>query len=502
MRKFFANTTDGSQLRWNHINSNIATTNDGEVRIWDTRKENQSSAFITAHVAKISGIDWNPTRQTEFVTVANDRHIKVWDTRNTRNCVNSSLTGYPLWKVRYTPFGHGLVTVAQRSDYQVRLWSLVEGISNIHVFNGHRDVIRSFDFRTFESNHTGSKEFQLLTLSRDQTMRQWALDTDMQMECGYQQTQHPSIDTFTEWMDTSSLSVDVGRTSSQQKSYSRKLIDTPGAPMVNYAQECAMVEKEFEEYVTKEELSASSRACIFRIVIKYQETSQFPALTPNARERHAQSRSIVIRLRVSFPVLYPFNTAPMFDFLPTSDFALSMGLKRELNEKLASTASDRVAQNQMCLSACMKMVIETLKSQFTTATGRTSPPKSPSLHGRSDVVTNRSSSQPIKRPSIRNVPAPPIAFATFSPTGHLIYVNSFSFMRFSSSSRDVPKTYSQFKSAISHGKASATSRNNARPSTKMVAQVAPVTNQPEFLNFFDMISVSEKINSFSASNNF
>jgi len=51
--------------------------------------------------------------------------------------------GFPTYRARYTPFGLGLVTVAQRSDFVCRLWRFVclfvfffiENCFNLFSFN-------------------------------------------------------------------------------------------------------------------------------------------------------------------------------------------------------------------------------------------------------------------------------------------------------------------------------------------------------------------------------
>lgn len=85
-----------TQVKWAKIDDhNLATSHEGDVRIWDKRvccfainifirssflelqKSNTPIHYITAHLSKINGIDWNPYSSGQFVTCSQDGNIKV-----------------------------------------------------------------------------------------------------------------------------------------------------------------------------------------------------------------------------------------------------------------------------------------------------------------------------------------------------------------------------------------------------------------------------------------
>jgi WD40 repeat protein len=81
-----------------------------------------------------------------------------------------------------------LVTVAQRNDFEARIWRIKDNkIIPVDSFSGHEDIVRSLDWRI--SSHDASfdhpeHQYQLISLSRDQTIRLWHIDSLLQEDCG------------------------------------------------------------------------------------------------------------------------------------------------------------------------------------------------------------------------------------------------------------------------------------------------------------------------------
>lgn len=103
------------------------------------------------------------------------------------------------------PFSNGLVTVMVpqlRRENSLLLWSTLDLNSPVHAFVGHDDVVLEFQWRPqkegkvvlFDLNVDvlalikqekillllGSKDCQLVTWSRDQTLRIWRVDPQLQ----------------------------------------------------------------------------------------------------------------------------------------------------------------------------------------------------------------------------------------------------------------------------------------------------------------------------------
>lgn len=77
--------------------------------------------------------------------------------------------------MRYTPFGDGLVTIAKNVDFRIQLWNIFkDSLIATETFDGHSDVIQNFDYRI-----TSEYGYQLITWSKDQTLRLWSFDEDI-----------------------------------------------------------------------------------------------------------------------------------------------------------------------------------------------------------------------------------------------------------------------------------------------------------------------------------
>lgn len=48
--------------------------------------------------------------------------------------------------------------------------------SVVHVYNGHMDLVRAVDFRTVRTG--AAQSFQLVSWSKDQTLRLWRIDDE------------------------------------------------------------------------------------------------------------------------------------------------------------------------------------------------------------------------------------------------------------------------------------------------------------------------------------
>lgn len=204
-------------VAWNRVSAtSVATAHDGDVRIWDTRASDRAPAVaITAHMQKIYGLDWHPTRADELVTCSEDKSVKFWDVSQPRVCQGLLATGAPVWRVQYTPFGDGLVTSAHRHDTSVRLWAIAHAtgsnatiaVDAVHTFAGHSDLVKGFGWRA----RPGVGVFQLVSYAKNQELRLWRVDTPQLEACGYDATSHAADATasLTEPTDVLLLRADV-----------------------------------------------------------------------------------------------------------------------------------------------------------------------------------------------------------------------------------------------------------------------------------------------------
>lgn len=212
-----------TQVKWNRADEfRLATSVDNKILIWDSRKGALPLATIEGHVSRVYGLDWS--RDTDrgsdqLITCSLDGMVKYWDlsTAHAQEAIGKRelitkptgeiQTPAPLWRARHLPFGEGVMTMPQRSDFAVSMWSTEEAMHHsaderrateaglepdyrlepVHRFEGHTDVVKEFLFRS----HGGSdpdhddRRFQLLTWSKDQTLRMWNVPEYLAQEVGH-----------------------------------------------------------------------------------------------------------------------------------------------------------------------------------------------------------------------------------------------------------------------------------------------------------------------------
>ncbi|KAJ3761584.1 hypothetical protein EV360DRAFT_37518 [Lentinula raphanica] len=185
----------GTQVKWNRQNPHIlASSHADEVLIWDRRKGSLPVTPIPAHTSRIYGIDWSQSDPTEIVTCSLDKTIRVWDSRTALN-KTTIRTSYPVWRARSLPFGRGILSLAQRGETALEMFSLQNQGSALSVpdlpvdsFHGHTDVVKEFVWRR------GSNDvFQLITWSKDRTLRFWPVDFDMMQPSASSSTPTESV---------------------------------------------------------------------------------------------------------------------------------------------------------------------------------------------------------------------------------------------------------------------------------------------------------------------
>ncbi|OSX59309.1 hypothetical protein POSPLADRAFT_1048645 [Postia placenta MAD-698-R-SB12] len=110
----------------------------------------------------------------EIVTCSLDKSIKVWDTQTLGPKLTIS-TMYPVWRARDLPFGRGLLSLPQRGETALEMYSHDTPDNPVEVFEGHEDVVKEFVWRRGGHDCSG---FQLITWSKDKTLRFWPVDTE------------------------------------------------------------------------------------------------------------------------------------------------------------------------------------------------------------------------------------------------------------------------------------------------------------------------------------
>ncbi|XP_062861292.1 GATOR2 complex protein WDR59 isoform X3 [Trichomycterus rosablanca] len=402
-----------SQVKWNKRNPHcLASSHDGDVRIWDKRKPNTAVEYVAAHLSKIHGLDWHPDNEYILATSSQDNSVRFWDYRQPRKYLNILSCQVPVWKARYTPFSNGLVTIMVpqlRRENSLLLWSTLDLNSPVHAFVGHDDVVLEFQWRPQKE---GSKDCQLVTWSRDQTLRIWRVDPQLQKLC--------ANDIVEELIDGLTLTTESENTlRSQEPPLSPSLTvhnlegqinesssrQDPAGLAQTLQQEFSLVNLQIRN--VNVEMDALSHTCF---VSAHCGTNQ-------------------VRLVVKFPMQYPNNAAPSFQFVPPTTISSSMRTK--IQKILTDTSLQKVKRNQNCLEPCVRQLVSCLESDMDDGANPHvfSNSVSPALPAFPRVTNTYGSYQDA------NIPFPRTSGARFCGTGSLVY-----FTRPMSMHRTVPAT--------------------------------------------------------------
>ncbi|WFD32596.1 hypothetical protein MSPP1_003644 [Malassezia sp. CBS 17886] len=192
-----------TQVKWNRVTPHrLACSCDNKVLVFDDRYGALPYATVHAHHSKIYGLNWSPDAHLgleHMMTCSLDGTIKYWDfaapasraamaeRRPVCEAENTIETVQPVWRARYLPFGRGAVSIAQRGDTAASMWAYDEAQEPVKRFVGHTDLVKEFLFRVRggADAQCDDRELQLITWSRDQTLRMWPIGDGLLQTLGH-----------------------------------------------------------------------------------------------------------------------------------------------------------------------------------------------------------------------------------------------------------------------------------------------------------------------------
>lgn len=322
-----------TQVGFNRVSGNlIATAHDGDLRIWDQRKGSCPVQYITAHLARIHGINWSHEHETRLTTASQDGSVKYFDINHPRKAEAIIEMPSPVWRARYTPFSNGLVTVnvphLERGQTSLLLWSNSKQTTPICSFVGHKDVVLDFAWRPKREQSQGDKE--LISWSRDQTLRIWKVTKQLQDMC--------DKNYFDREDDTTQFE-DISREAS------------PGSP------------KEEPVVVPQSSCALLHEFSLLNTNIPHIDVQERDAVKRMAKVKITANGHVVMLL-VTFPMGYPDITSPP-DFNYIQPTSLDSSLANVLMKKIKAAAFERVKKGRPCLEQCLRTLVTALKKSNT-----------------------------------------------------------------------------------------------------------------------------------------
>ena len=325
-----------SQVKWNKINTSIiATSHEGDLKLWDTRKASTPFQYLTSHISRVYSVDWSPHSKDHLVTSAQDCFVKFFNiTSSAKGAMSSLKTALPVWKAKYTPFGDGLATVIvpqlQRNDHSLFLWNHKHLDFPVHSFFGHKDVILEYGWRNTE-------ELQMVTFSKDHTLRLWAIEPFTQYQCGVDPSEDLSGSMSS---DDEVVQEEVALESTQitEEQPGASIDSTPSKTLTNKT-----LQQEFELLnlnlgSVKAEGLTSGKRCV-----------KFTATVAANQAIHR------VCLVVHFPLDYPSESSPP-SFVFAKGTTLDPQARTNILKALRQTAETNVKEKSPCLEPCLRQL--------------------------------------------------------------------------------------------------------------------------------------------------
>lgn len=343
-----------SKLRWNHLTKHlIATAHGGNVKIWDQRKASHPLHYISAHVDSINCLDWSYTNENQLVTSSRDSIVKFFEINNLKKPENVLDTVKPVWSVKCTPFGNGILIVLvppeKRVDNNLLLWNLNTIDTPVHTFVGHTDTI--LEFQWLKNNEDKTAEHELITWSEDQTIRLWHVVPYLQ--------EMPMMDY-----------IEKSRTDDLDAYYNMQHSETSNISNDTHDEVKIINDNEIQE--SNFSISSCNDSCNCEncepILNLHQEFLSLNVGSEVFIEQKDPDRRILIALvkinnnsltvHMAFPLGYPKNVEPQFQI---SKCTYDASMKNKIHKVLYDAAVKQVSKNLICVQYCLRELVVSLR---------------------------------------------------------------------------------------------------------------------------------------------
>ncbi|XP_030555484.1 GATOR complex protein WDR59 [Drosophila novamexicana] len=374
-----------TQVGFNRVSGNLlAAAHDGDLRIWDIRKGSCPTHYITAHLNRVHGINWSHRRETCLATASQDGTVKYFDVCNPRRAEKIITTLSPVWRARYTPIGNGLVSIVVphlgRGENSLLLWSNSKQTDPICSFVGHTDVILDFAWRP---NHENFTEIELVTWSRDRTLRVWKIDDTMLKLCEPSPDEDEEGDspryetelnelralTPPEFMHTLQPRPMIAASLPIAATLEPGTINLPMARSPSFGGVYARREETHiaRSLTDQPTCSLQHEFSLLNTNMPHVDVDMLCAIKRYACFKICAADHTII-LQVTFPTSYPSpNVPPDFQFCQGT--TLSSDVSSVLIKVLRTNALQRVKKSRSCLEQCLRALVAAMKKRVTAVAG-------------------------------------------------------------------------------------------------------------------------------------
>jgi WD repeat-containing protein 59 len=216
-----------------------------------------------------------------------------------------------------------VTVILGRGDNSLLLWNNSNQSAPVASFTGHNDVVLDF---TWRPKRNDAKDMELITWSRDQTLRVWRVDEETQKMCRESAAieEGPFLDDL--------------QSPLQKSSSSSKFAGGGEKSVVPALQHEFSLLNTNIPHIDVEQLDSTKRQANVRI-------------TANGH---------IISLQALFPANYPSPGCPP-DFSYCQGTSLDENLSAQLMKVLKKVANHRVKKNRTCLEQCLREFVSALK---------------------------------------------------------------------------------------------------------------------------------------------
>ncbi|XP_004531284.1 GATOR complex protein WDR59 [Ceratitis capitata] len=363
-----------TQVGFNRVSGHLlAAAHDGDLRIWDMRKGSCPVHYITAHLNRVHGINWSHLRETCLATASQDGTVKYFDVNNPRRAEKIITMQSPVWRARYTPIGNGLVSIVVpamgRGENSLLLWSNNKQTDPVCSFVGHTDVILDFEWRP---NRENTSEIELVTWSRDRSLRVWKINDMMLKLCEPDIETKEICDTPDSFPATPTKFQPMHSSSVYQPTLS---VTRPGAASLpTESSDCLTIPtlsrsppppmRKEETHIARSltdqpTCSLHHEFSLLNRNMPHVEVDVLDAIKRFAVFKISAGGHVVV-LQTIFPTEYPSpNIGPEFSFCEGT--TLHEQLSAILLKTLRTNAMQRVKKSRTCVEQCLRSLVAAMK---------------------------------------------------------------------------------------------------------------------------------------------